>query len=53
MPQPSSTTASTGTPVSYTATFSGLTAGTRYLGAVDYSDGTAIIGRTFLAVRTA
>jgi subtilisin family serine protease len=36
----------------HTATFSGLAAGTRYLGEVRYSDGTAIVGRTLLTVRT-
>lgn len=36
----------------HTATFSGLAAGTRYLGEVRYSNGTAIIGRTILSVRT-
>ena len=36
----------------HTASFSGLAPGTRYLGQVDYNDGSAIIGRTVLAVRT-
>jgi subtilisin family serine protease len=36
----------------HTATFSGLTPGTRYLGQVDYNDGAAVIGRTILSVRT-
>jgi subtilisin family serine protease len=36
----------------HTATFSGLAAATRYLGRVDYSDGTATLGRTLLSVRT-
>jgi len=36
----------------HTATFNGLASGTRYLGQVDYSDGSATIGRTILAVRT-
>jgi hypothetical protein len=36
----------------HTATFSGLAAGTRYLGRVDYGDGTATVARTLLAVRT-
>ncbi len=36
----------------HTATFSGLTAGTRYLGRVDYSSGTTALGRTLLSVRT-
>ncbi len=36
----------------HTATFNGLVANTRYLGEVRYSDGTAILGRTLLTVRT-
>jgi len=36
----------------HTATFSGLSPATRYLGRVDYSDGTARIARTLLTVRT-
>jgi hypothetical protein len=36
----------------HTATFSGLAANTRYLGRVDYNDGTAALGRTLLSVRT-
>ena len=36
----------------HTATFSGLAANTRYLGRVDYNDGTNALGRTLLAVRT-
>ena len=36
----------------HTATFSGLAPATRYLGRVDYSDGTAQIARTLLTVRT-
>jgi len=36
----------------HTATFTGLAAGKRYLGQVDYSDGTAVIGRTIISVRT-
>ena len=36
----------------HTATFSGLAPATRYLGRVDYSDGTAFLARTLLAVRT-
>jgi len=49
---PLNTTASIGVPVTYTATFTGLAANTRYLGAVDYDDTTAVIGRTFVAIRT-
>jgi subtilisin family serine protease len=36
----------------HTATFSGLAPATRYLGRVDYSDGSAFLARTLLAVRT-
>jgi subtilisin family serine protease len=36
----------------HTATFSGLAAGTRYLGEVRYSNGTAQVGQTILSVRT-
>jgi hypothetical protein len=42
----------TGVTQTHTATFSGLAAGTRYLGRVDYSDGTSTIGRTLLTVTT-
>ncbi|HEY5848079.1 MAG TPA: S8 family serine peptidase [Microlunatus sp.] len=47
---PASTSVTTGTPVSLTAAWTGLTAGTRYLGAVNYSDGTAALGRTLVNV---
>jgi hypothetical protein len=36
----------------HTATFTGLAPNTRYLGRVDYSDGTNALGRTLLSVRT-
>ena len=36
----------------HTASFSGLAAGTRYFGRVDYSDGSAQLARTLLSVRT-
>jgi subtilisin family serine protease len=36
----------------HTAAFSGLAPATRYLGRVDYSDGSAFLARTLLAVRT-
>ena len=42
----------TGVTQTHTATFSGLAAGTRYLGRVEYSDGSSTIGRTLLTVRT-
>lgn len=44
--------ATTGGTQTHTATFSGLSAATRYLGRVDYNDGTSVIGRTLLSVRT-
>jgi hypothetical protein len=37
----------------HTASFSGLAPNTRYLGRVDYNDGTNALGRTLLSVRTA
>jgi subtilisin family serine protease len=37
---------------SITATFSGLAPGKRYMGAVDYSDGSATLGRTVVRVNT-
>ena len=39
-----------GRPVSATLAWSGLTAGTRYLGAVNWTDGTASVGRTLVAI---
>jgi hypothetical protein len=39
-----------GRPVSATLAWSGLTAGTRYLGAVNWTDGTAPAGRTLVAI---
>ena len=42
----------TSVPATVTAGWSGLTAGTRYLGVVDFSDGTNAIGSTIVAVRT-
>ena len=37
----------------HTATFSGLAPNTRYLGRVEYTDGTAaFLGRTLLSIRT-
>jgi subtilisin family serine protease len=36
----------------HTASFSGLAPNTRYLGRVDYNDGTTALGRTLLSVRT-
>jgi len=49
---PASTAVTTGASVAYTATFTGLASGTRYFGAVDYDNGTALVGRSFVSVRT-
>ena len=49
---PASTTAETGVLVDYTASFTGLDPDTRYFGAVDYDNSAAVIGRSFLAIRT-
>ena len=40
-----------GGPVPVSVTWTGLTAGRRYLGVVDFSDGTERVGRTIIAVR--
>jgi subtilisin family serine protease len=47
---PTSTSVTSGTPVDVTATWSGLQANTRYLGAVTFGDGTATFGRTLVNV---
>jgi hypothetical protein len=47
---PASTPATAGTPVTLTASWSGLTAGTRYLGRIAYGDGTATAGGTLVRV---
>jgi Fibronectin type-III domain len=47
---PASAPATTGTPVSLTAAWSGLTAGSRYLGRIDYGDGTDTAGGTLVRV---
>jgi hypothetical protein len=44
--------ATTGVAQTHTASFTGLAAATRYLGRVDYSDGTNAIGQTLLTVKT-
>jgi subtilisin family serine protease len=46
---PASQSVTTGVPATVTVGWSGLTAGTRYLGVVDYSDGTTSIGSTIVA----
>jgi Subtilase family/Fibronectin type-III domain/PA domain/Peptidase inhibitor I9 len=40
----------TGVVQTHTASFAGLTPGTRYLGRVDYDNGSAIVGRTLVTV---
>jgi Fibronectin type-III domain len=47
---PASQSVTTGVPATVTVGWSGLTAGTRYLGVVDYTDGSAPIGSTIVAV---
>ena len=47
---PASRSVRTGTPVTITASWSGLTPGVRHLGALNYSDGTSNIGRTLITV---
>ena len=42
----------TGVTQTHTATFNGLAAATRYFGAVEYSDGTSSVGRTYMSVKT-
>jgi Fibronectin type-III domain len=47
---PASAPATAGTPVALTAAWSGLTAGNRYLGRIDYGDGTDTAGGTLVRV---
>ena len=47
---PASTPVTTGSSVDLTAAWSGLTAGTRYLGAIGYTDGTSAVGRTLVEI---
>jgi subtilisin family serine protease len=47
---PASQSVTTAVPATLTVGWSGLTAGTRYLGVVDYSDGSTSIGSTIVAV---
>ena len=47
---PASQSASAGVPVTVTATWSGLTAGAKYLGRISYGDGTASAGGTYVRV---
>ncbi|MDQ2914059.1 MAG: S8 family serine peptidase [Chloroflexota bacterium] len=41
-----------GATASVTATWTGLTAGTKYLGWINYSDGTSSVGRTIVSINT-
>jgi hypothetical protein len=47
---PASQAVTLGTPATVTAAWSGLAANTRYLGAVNFSDGTTPLGRTIVNV---
>ena len=47
---PASQAVTAGTPATVTAAWSGLTAGTRYLGRISYGDGTATAGGTLVRV---
>ena len=47
---PASQAVTGGRPASATVAWTGLSAGTRYLGAVDWSDGTSSVGRTLVAI---
>jgi hypothetical protein len=47
---PASQAVTTGTPVTITASWSGLTPGARYLGIVSYGDGTSALGQTVVAI---
>jgi subtilisin family serine protease len=49
---PASTPVTLGTPVTLTATWSGLIPATRYLGRLSYSDGSATVGSTIVRVNT-
>ncbi len=47
---PGSTPAAIGSPIQLTASWTGLTAGTRYLGRLSFSDGSSVVGSTLVAV---
>src|SRR6185295_8762723 len=47
---PPSQSVTTAVPASVTLGWSGLTAGTRYLGVVDFGDGTNVIGKTIVGI---
>jgi hypothetical protein len=48
---PASQTATIGGSAPVTAAWSGLTAGSRYLGVVEFGNGTAVVGRSILAIQ--
>lgn len=47
---PASQAATTGQPAPITASWTGLTVGTKYLGSVTYGNGTSAIGRTIVRI---
>jgi hypothetical protein len=47
---PATQAVTVGRPASATVAWTGLAAGTRYLGAVDWTDGTSAVGRTLVAI---
>jgi hypothetical protein len=47
---PASQAVTTGVPATVTLNWSGLTAGSRYLGVVTYGDGVSTLGRTIFGV---
>ena len=49
---PASQSVTTSVPATVNANWSGLTAGSMYLGVVDFNDGTGTVGSTILTVRT-
>ena len=49
---PASQSVTTSVPATVNASWSGLTAGSMYLGVVDFNDGTSTVGSTILTVRT-
>ena len=49
---PSTASVTTAVPMTFNLTTSGLTAGTRYLGAINFSDGTSTLGRTIVRFDT-
>jgi len=47
---PASQPATTGTPATVTVNWTGLTSGTRYMGSVEFGNGTSTVGRTVIRV---